>query len=265
MQQGKGKRIRKLSPAESYILAVVLGIVLAAAVLVIWESWGGDGRGGRPDFSSFTDVQEKKEVFFSYLLPYIHEQNREWLEDRERVQELAQRTEAGKKIKKNDRKWLLEIAESVGFKEPSLNEADFFKDLLSRVDAIPPSLALAQAANESAWGTSRFARDGNNFYGIWCYQPGCGLVPQRRPAGETYEVTQYRSPGESVRDYFQHLNSGRAYLPFRMIRRQLREQDEPITGIRLANGLERYSERGMAYVGDIQNLIRSNNLEKYDQ
>ena len=265
MHQGKGRRIRQLSPAESYMLAVVLGIVLAAAFLVVWESWSGEKEGDRPNFASYSNVQDKKDAFFGYLLPCIHELNREWLEDRERILELSQRAQAEKKIKKKDRNWLLSIAEKAKFDDPSLEDPDFFQDLLSRVDAIPPSLALAQAANESAWGTSRFALEGNNFYGIWCYEPGCGLVPRRRPAGETYEVTRYGSPEKSVRDYFYQLNTGSAYLPFRLIRRRLREQGEPITGIRLANGLERYSERGMAYVGDIQNLIRSNNLETYDR
>lgn len=265
MQQGKGKRIRRLSPAEGYMLAVVVGIVLAAAFLVVWESFRGNREGSRPDFAAYTNVQEKKDAFLGYLLPYVHELNREWLQDRERILELSQRAQADKKIKKKDRNWLLATAEKVNFDEASLEDPGLFEDLLSRVDAIPPSLALAQAANESAWGTSRFAREGNNFYGIWCYQPGCGLVPRRRPAGETYEVTRYQSPKESVRDYFHQLNTGSAYLPFRMIRRRLRDQGEPITGTRLANGLERYSERGMAYVGDIQNLIRSNNLETYDR
>lgn len=90
------------------------------------------------------------------------------------------------------------------------------------------------------------------------------MVPLRRPAGATHEVTRYRSARESVSDYFEKLNSGRAYLPMRLIRKRLRDQGRPIDGLELAVGLERYSERGVAYVHEIQGMIRSNRLLEYD-
>ncbi len=264
-QGGSRMRRKRVSPAEIYMLAVVVGIVLAAGVLLLIETIGSDRGIKTPDFGAFESVAERKEAFFQFLLPLVHKENRELMEMRTRVLELQERHEAGKRLSGKQRKWLERVNEEMGFEDGGVEGPDFFDYLLTRMDAIPPSLALAQAANESAWGTSRFAREGNNFYGIWCYEPGCGLVPRRRPAGAIYEVRRYQNPGESVEDYFHNLNTGRPYIGLRLIRKRLREKGSPIDGVSLANGLERYSERGMAYVADIQSLIRSNNLQQYDR
>ena len=255
---------RHLSSTEITISGIVIGIIAAAGVAVIMESVGRDRVSPIPDFGAIENTQERKDAFFGYLLPLINQQNGELMEQRARILECQEKVESGESLSSRDRRWLIELKTSYRFDESEPEDEDFFKNLLSRVDAIPPSLALAQAANESGWGTSRFAREGNNFYGIWCYTPGCGIVPKRRPAGATYEVTRYKSPAESVAAYFRALNTGDAYLPLRRIRAQLRTQGRPIGGVRLADGLEKYSERGMSYVRDIQALIQSNNLGRLD-
>jgi len=127
------------------------------------------------------------------------------------------------------------------------------------------SLALAQAANESAWGTSRFAREGNNYFGQWCFEPGCGLVPENRASGKTHEVARFSSPAESVKAYIENLNSNSAYEALRSQRAKQGESSSPIGGMALSNGLLNYSERGQDYVHDIQGLIQNNQLEKYDR
>ncbi len=254
---------RRFTPAEIYLGAVVVGIVLAAAVALLIERAAGPSE-RLPDFSRIENTVEKKQAFFDYLLPFIHAENSRMMEQRARVLEYQQRYVERGKLSKREQRWLERLYAEMGFEEAEIGSKDFFKNLLSRVDAIPPSLALAQAANESGWGSSRFAREGNNLYGIWCYTPGCGLVPRRRPAGATYEVAKYRSVADSVTDYVRSINTNDAYLPLRLIRVRLRDQGQPITGTRLANGLERYSERGMAYVRDIQSMIQANNLERYD-
>jgi len=267
MRRDRRNRSRlNISEMEWYLIAILTGIILAAAITVLLES-GGLKRSemDAPDFSSIEDAGEKKEAFFQFLLPYVNELNAALMQDRNRVLNIRKRIEEGNRISKRDRKWIQEKYRAFGFQEPvNLDSEKFFTHLLTRVDAIPPSLALAQAANESGWGTSRFAREGNNYYGIWCFEPGCGMIPRRRPPGATYEVTRYTSIEDSIADYFHKLNTGRSYLQFRLIRRQLRDRGEPITGIPLADGLERYSERGLAYVRDIQNLIRNNDLQVYD-
>ena len=130
--------------------------------------------------------------------------------------------------------------------------------LSRRVDIIPVALALVQAANESAWGTSRFATQGNNFFGQWCYQAGCGLVPAARVPGADHEVARFSSPYHSVAAYFANLNTNPAYRPLRDIRYRLRQQDAPVTAIALARGLSQYSERGETYVGELISMIRNN-------
>ena len=123
---------------------------------------------------------------------------------------------------------------------------------------MPEWLALMQAANESAWGTSRFAREGNNFFGQWCFRKGCGIVPSRRAKGATHEVAAFKSPAESVRAYMHNLNTGKAYRYLRKIRTGLRRQGKPLTAEVLAAGLDHYSERGHAYVEDLRRMIRVN-------
>jgi Bax protein len=146
---------------------------------------------------------------------------------------------------------------------PTDNRA--WDDLLRRVDAIPASLALAQSANESAWGTSRFAKDGSNFFGQWCYDAGCGLVPSKRNAGASHEVAVFDSPEESVASYLLNLNTNRAYTELRSIRASLRARNKEISGEALAAGLRKYSERGDAYVKELRSMIRYDDLGQYDR
>ncbi len=129
---------------------------------------------------------------------------------------------------------------------------------MQSVDVIPLEMALVQAANESAWGQSRFARDANNYFGQWCYEKGCGLVPLKRTAGATHEVKSFATANLSVRAYMKNINTSRAYAEFRDIRRDLRHQHRTLDAELLAMGLKSYSERGMAYVKVIQTMIRSN-------
>jgi Bax protein len=135
--------------------------------------------------------------------------------------------------------------------------------LLRRINIIPSSLVLAQAANESAWGTSRFAIEANNYFGQWCYREGCGLVPTERDEGLSHEVKNFNSVVDSVKSYLHMLNSGKAYALLRNLRQQRLEEEKPLTGYELAAGLAKYSERGTAYVASIRSLIVANHLQHY--
>ncbi|MGB5324166.1 MAG: glucosaminidase domain-containing protein [Pseudomonadales bacterium] len=139
----------------------------------------------------------------------------------------------------------------------------FFDDLLVRVDVVPASLVLAQAANESAWGASRFAREGNNFFGIWCFKAGCGLKPQRREAGTKHEVKVFKTVKDGITYYIHTINTGSAYLELRKLRAVYRQQHKKPTGFELAGGLTMYSQRGDAYVKEIRRMIRQNQLAAY--
>src|SRR5690606_9666584 len=125
---------------------------------------------------------------------------------------------------------------------------------------LPPSLVLAQAANESAWGTSRFALEVNNFFGQWCYIQGCGVVPSRRGASARHEVKAFASVEEAVQAYFMHINTFPSYLDLRLRRGTRRGRELLIDGVSLAQGLESCSQRGEACIRVLQDIIRGNGL-----
>ena len=218
-----------------------------------------------PNFSKIDDISERKAAFFDFLKPFVDRANSDILRQRERLESLQGQVSDRPLGRRSDR-WVRELAAGYGLEldADSPVTAGTVADLLDRVDLIPPSMALAQAALESGWGTSRFARKGNNLYGIWCYEPGCGIVPERRPAGASYEVKKYRTPKESFEDYIHNLNTNRAYESLWQIRDSLRREGKPITGIALADGLYRYSQEGWGYVGKVQRVIQSNDLQHYD-
>jgi Bax protein len=123
---------------------------------------------------------------------------------------------------------------------------------------IPADLALVQAAKESGWGTSRFAREGNSFFGQRCNVKGCGLVPGGREPGETYEVAVFDTVDESVRSYIKNLNTHGAYRSFRRLRFRQRFEGSIPDGHTLAGQLPSYSERGVEYLHEIRAMIRVN-------
>ena len=238
-------------------------IPLALALLLLWP--GVIFHRSLPDFEKIHDISERKAAFFEFLSPYIHAANREILRDRSHLRAIEKRFQLGP-LNRRDRHWILDTAEAFGMElDP---EADLsmeqLEELRLRLDIIPPSLALAQAALESGWGTSRYAQQGNNLFGIWCYEPGCGIIPRRRPAGATYEVASYRSPRNSFLDYIWNLNSNTAYRQLWLLRQNLRQNGDPIEGVVLADGLMRYSEEGSTYIRKIKGVIQSNGLGRFD-
>lgn len=218
-----------------------------------------------PDFGAIGDVATKKRTFFGYLMPMIEARNREIRRTRAFLQEARGRLAAGEALSGETRQRLETLAERYRVAAPAglgLEEVDL---LLRRVDVLPPSLVLAQAATESAWGTSRFARVANNLFGEWCFTEGCGVVPRSRVEGATHEVEEFDSIYASVQSYFRNLNSHPAYAEVRERRAAARARGEPIRGLDLAAGLTRYSERGEHYVEELRAIIRVNDLAVLDR
>ncbi len=208
---------------------------------------------GLPDLSDQSmQESERKRRFFTFLRPIVEQENRRIIEQRQRLVRLKNSGWSS-----DERQWITALFERYGV-EPRLYDNGAWEQLLLRIDAIPVELALAQAANESAWGRSRFAREGNNFFGQWCFKKGCGFVPSQRAAGASHEVARFASPAGSVRAYMLNLNSQGAYRRFRLIRRGLKRTGKPLSAVVMVSGLERYSERGRAYVEDIRVMIRRN-------
>jgi Bax protein len=214
-----------------------------------------------PDFTIYDNVKDKKIAFFDYMLPLVREQNSRIKNQRERLLELQHLSMP--EFSKSQEDLVIELIQEYRIKsnEVSTNE---IKELMLRVDEVPASLALAQAAMESAWGTSRFAVQANNLFGQWCYTEGCGLVPLRRDTGSSHEVEKFRSVSDAVSSYMRNINSHRAYTDLRNARAQLRESGDVVTGYKLAEGLIDYSELREAYVEEIQAVIRINKLAQYD-
>ncbi len=204
------------------------------------------------------DVTEKKRKFFDFMRPVIMAENNTVMIQRKKVQKLQARHDIDHKLSRRDQAWLRNLANAYSLKQKDFSSDNFWRNLLMRVDTVPVELALAQAANESSWGRSRFAREGNNYFGQWCYSKGCGLVPRQRKAGASHEVAAYDSVNESVRNYIHNLNSSKAYRKLRHLRFIARQSGKTIHAISLANGLDKYSSRGLNYVRDIQSMIRTN-------
>ena len=157
-------------------------------------------------------------------------------------------------------------AEGSGIRYGAEEDMAVIGELLKRVDELPPSLVLAQAANESAWGMSRFAQQGRALFGQWCFKAGCGMVPDGREAGAAYyAVRAFPSVAASVRSYYQNLNTHRAYRSLRNLRAHLRDQGLPMDSMQLAEAIGVYSQRGDDYIKEIQTIIRQNDLQaRYD-
>lgn len=214
-----------------------------------------------PQFKEFAAGPPRKEAFFEFMTPLIHQANQQVMQKRERLKSLIN----SQNLSKNDQAWLKKEGDLYGLEELNANSKVDLKALLTRIDIVPTSLALAQAANESAWGTSRFARKANNFFGQWCFSKGCGLIPKRRSDGATHEVRAFDHPYYSVKSYIHNLNSHRTYAQLRKIRAQLRQKNQPLTGLKMTEGLVNYSARKHKYVEELQSMIRYNKLIQYNQ
>ncbi len=211
-----------------------------------------------PDFAGIEDVSARKRAFFDFMRPIIKTENSRVFSERIRLQAMREYYEQHGSLSPRDRAWLTELAGRYEFEGFVLEHPSAWQDLLSRVDIVPTELALVQAANESAWGTSRFARLGNGIFGQWSYQKGSGIVPRRRADGASHEVASFATVNEAVSSYLHNLNTNLAYLKFRRLRSGMRSKGNPLEAYTLADGLLRYSERREDYVEDLRAMIRVN-------
>ncbi|MCW7754636.1 glucosaminidase domain-containing protein [Desulfobotulus sp. H1] len=211
-----------------------------------------------PDFSAYTDVKEKKKAFFQFLRPIVEQENWAVLKERARVLVLWQQFQENRTLSEKGLEQLETLRDRYRVEAAPEEGAAFFREMLMRIDAVPVPLALIQAAKESGWGSSHFAREGNNLFGQWCFEKGCGMVPRMRPEGAIHEVQIFGDVAEAVRAYLWNLNTHSAYEEVRMRRYRMRMEKKELDGRFLAGGLEKYSERGMEYVRILRRMIRAN-------
>ncbi len=210
-----------------------------------------------PDFSQITDITMKKKLFFEIMRPPIEAENAIIMLKRKKLIGIFNK----KFINKNEIEEIRGIASEYKLDDFDIMNHSTRETLLSRVDIIPVPLALAQAANESAWGTSRFAKLGNNMFGQWSFTKGEGIIPEKRDIGATHEIAIFNSVDKSVSSYMQNLNTGKSYYSLRKLRLTMRKENKELEAITLAGGLTKYSSLGQKYVNIICSMIKSN--EKY--
>ena len=216
-----------------------------------------------PNFGQIRNANQRKEAFYEYLVPMIHKANQEIVLERRWLLTLTDRLMRGQALSSYQFTELARVEKRYSIHNRQMSAAQRIDALLLRVDVVPASLVVAQAAKESGWGTSRFATEGNNFFGIWCFNQGCGLKPLRRNIDLTHEVATFGTVEQGVRYYVRTINRHDAYDDLRSLRARAREQAQLLQGEELANGLIRYSERGSAYVQEVQSMIRYNNMQRF--
>ncbi len=209
------------------------------------------------DLNEVQETSERKALFFKSVLPLVLQVNEKLRAKRARLLALDQIMRDGGKPRAADRLWLAMMSDRYGV------DRDDIASLLNHVDIVPPSMALAQAAAESGWGTSRFAREGNALFGQWTFAEG-NLVPEGRDDDKAHMIKKFNRLIDSVRGYALNLNSNRAYQEFRDLRADLRRKGKSLDGRALVGKIYRYSERGVDYVNEIRSLISFNKLDRLD-
>ncbi len=220
----------------------------------------------RDSVSKEVTVQTKKRIFFRALAPLALRSNELILRDRSRVADLAQKLAADGELGGDDNEWLAKLAVTYGVlkDESAVIDSKALDELMVRVDVVPVSLVLSQCAEESGWGTSRFAAEGNALFGQWSWG-GKGIKPQQQREGMgDYRIAAFESPLASVMAYMMNLNTHAAYAALRARRAQMRADGKRISGWELAETLDKYSERGAAYVDSLHSIMRVNKLDPAD-
>lgn len=206
------------------------------------------------DLVHLQDVDLKKSLFFRSLLPLAIQVNAAIAAERDRIIDLKARAEMGEPLSVRERAWLDNVARS--YKTTS----DNLEELALRVDTVPVSLILAQAAEESGWGTSRFVREGNALFGQWTWSAADhGIVPENRDDGETHKVRAFSNVKAAIASYVRNLNTHPAYEKFRL------QRALGASAVELTAALDKYSERGAKYGGTLRTIMQANRLTALDQ
>ena len=206
------------------------------------------------DLKTLGDTKKKRELFIKIILPLILDENEKIVEDRKKLFNIL-----GKNFNTpGERVWLKRR-----FKEYKIDDQDLSK-LKMRMDIIPVSIAIAQAANESGWGTSRFALEGNALFGQWTWSKK-GITPKNKDPNQTHKILQFQILKASVRAYKNNLNTHNAYREFREARAKMRQEGHAIDGLALVKHLKNYAAIGEKYVAILGDIIKKNTLTDFDK
>jgi len=203
------------------------------------------------DLNTINDTHTKKVTFLQILLPVVLAEQR-WIRNQRKNLALLLAAD--------------QLDEQVNIQiEDLYKEYKIKKDqpkqskknaLLEKYDELPVTLVLAQAAIESGWGTSRFAREGNSLFGEWTFD-GTGIIPNGRTSGKTHRIKAFNTLQNSVKSYMKNINSNNAYRDLRKARLKMRENSQSLDARILASGLDKYSEKGSAYVDSLLKVLNT--------
>ncbi len=205
------------------------------------------------DLDNLQSVQLKKETFIKIVLPLIVAENEKILDDREKLKLVSEK----KFTSDLEKQWLRQKLLEYKVKKGDL------KELMLRMDIIPVSIALAQAAKESGWGTSRFALEGNAIFGQWTWD-GQGIAPLKRDGDKSHKILKFPILRASVKAYKNNLNTHKSYSKFREKRKSLRDKDKKITGLSLTDTLRNYAQTGSEYTKILNQIIKQNRLSDFE-
>ena len=205
------------------------------------------------DLNNLQSVQLKKETFIKIVLPLIVAENEKILDDREKLKIISEK----KFTTDVEKQWLRQKLLEYKVKKGDINQ------LMIRMDIIPVSIALAQAAKESGWGTSRFALEGNAIFGQWTWD-GQGIAPLKRDSDKNHKILKFPILRASVKAYKNNLNTHKSYVKFRDKRRKLREKNLVITGLVLSDTLKSYAQTGSEYTKILNQIITQNSLTDFE-
>ncbi len=208
-------------------------------------------------------LSNSKKDFVKTLLPLISYQNQNILLERSKLETIKISLDDNNTLEKLDIIFLEKISKKYRLKTNNKLKYQIVNELLDLVDVIPSSIVLAQAANESGWGTSRFAREFNALFGEYTYDYSKGVVPLLREEGEKYLVKSFKSIDKSVQSYFNNLNSHYAYADFREVRKIMRQQNNFSNIKLLVNELDSYAA-DKNYIDTINSIIDVNKLNQFD-
>ena len=206
------------------------------------------------DLKTLGDTKIKRELFIKIILPLILDENEKIVEDRKKLFKILSKNfnTVGERVWLNRR-----------FKEYKIDDHDLAK-LKMRMDIIPVSIAIAQAANESGWGTSRFALEGNALFGQWTWSKK-GISPKNKDPDQSHKILQFQILKASVRAYKNNLNTHNAYQEFREARAKIRQEGKEINGLDLTKYLKNYAAIKEKYVVILEDIIKRNSLTDFDK
>ena len=206
------------------------------------------------EMKSIESSGKRKSLFIKIILPLVLEENNRIIIDRKKLFSILNKN----KNSKDEIKWL-----NQKFKQYGVVNKDL-ATLKVRMDIIPVSLAIAQAAKETGWGTSRFAIEGNALFGQWTWS-GEGIKPAGADNDATYKVMKFNVLKASVRAYQRNLNTHSSYKKFRFVRAQLRDDNKKLDSLKLAEYLDNYAQTGTEYTKVLKQIIQQNQLKDFDE